>query len=1310
MPGRLVAVRHQQQQIARLQKTIASRQRRSQPVDRSQAELKRLVTDLDGWHTKRSELEPTITYPEVLPVAAAAPELVQALRQHQVIVVTGETGSGKTTQLPKMLWEAGCGRQGVIACTQPRRLAAISVASRLQEELQCDEPTVAHAVRFDDRSAAETAWCVCTDGWLLAGAAQDPDFLSCDAIIIDEAHERSVTVDALLGLVRQALARRDDLKVVITSATLNAEAFAAYFQTAANEVPIFAVGGRQFPVAIQYESPANDEMSYQDAAVSVLRREHEANEDDGDFLCFLPSEADILTVRRRLRDLPAAVVLPLYARLSPGEQRRVFASARGRKIILATNVAETSLTVPNITLVVDAGLARVKRFQVSSRLERLPIEAISQANANQRAGRAGRVRPGRCIRLFAEEDFTSRDQALAPEIKRANLAGLYLEWLARQRGDPRDFPWLDPPTPAAWQQAALQLREIGAVQATGADELTPLGRQLAQLPLDPALARLLVAGIERGVVHETATIAAFLSAQDPRQRPNGHEGAADRAHRIFYHEAGDIAWALRVWQAYAQAGGSSARHRFAQEHFLSPRRMREWADTRHQVWSTLRQLPAGKHLPGVGHDIDAMDMAAVHRCLVEAMPAQVLRWNDDEHCYRGTVGKPVQMHPGSMLASTATGGRRRGRIPWLLATDIIETSQVFARGCVPIEPDWLVQAIGDLAKRTYHDVHFDPKRQQVSARATATWRGLQLPVRGRVDYGRIEPDIAEQVFVQQALLEGVLHPAPPVVAALRSGLAEAASAVDRLRDGTVRVDEAEIADHIAGQLRASRHQSDQPISSQRRFAAWCRSNDPEQLIPDPADLLGEHVWREVEHDWPQYLLLAGTEPVTLRYRYDPDRDDDGVTLILSVEQAQRFGDCAWHLPGARQRLAERSVVALPKAALAAVKKVGGRRLVRRLQDLPADGFVEQLRQQLQTLVGHEPVQAAIPSWAWPRYVVHDGQEEVLVTRDGEALLALRSGGLDWEQADTVWPAAGAGYVIAGPVSRYGRKLLRQTIRNPAHGDQVQGQARGLCMADAFLAESLPTVPVAVIGGTKANLWMRSWVSARGRAAPQESPELPDSYLDILYRWLRTVQQAWQDPERQMKRGSSDLRQAAIVRSVATDLHRWSQPSWLQQQRSDWFERLPALLAAAQARLQASHETLRGWLVTQETVDVLLARLLAVDQRVVELSGAAEAYRALLHGADETSLVALPVSVRRDLVLHPDMRALPAAWGQRVEAFLNEQRQQQERWRHGRLRLQRVTEHGRGMARSQALELLHDDHAVIDLDGLEQRIDVIERMV
>ncbi len=891
-------------------------------VDRTVAECRAKLDLAVVEVERRAALPLTIAYPE-LPVAAARDQILATVARSPAFVLTGETGSGKTTQLPKMLLEAGCGRRGMVAVTQPRRVAAYAIAERLRDECQASEAVVSHSVRFDDRSGADTIIRVVTDGLLLAEASHDPDLARYDAIIVDEAHERSLNIDLLLALLKRLRVRRPDLVVAVSSASIEAERFAAYLGTDGVPAPIVAVGGRTFPVEVRWREPGDDDVGYLSATIAAIREIHDARQ-DGDVLVFLPTERDILDAARRLHDLPAATVLPLFSRLTPKEQRRVFEPARGRKVVLATNVAETSLTIPGIVYVVDAGLARIKRWNASSRTERLPVEAVAQASCVQRAGRAGRVRPGICIRLYSEDDFLKRPPYTDPEILRANLAGVVVQCLSLDLGDAEALPWLDQPTPQAWRLARGLLEELGAIiEDEKGLRLSAMGRELASLPTDPTVARMLIAGTAEGVAHEACTIAAFLSVQDPRVRPLGQESKADSAHRRFAHESGDLATILNLWDAFNEAASWGAKARLCESAYLGLRRMREWSDVRHQLWRSLREVRKGGKLPVHGFAPGEWPVERVHRAVLAGRLGNVLLYDKTEKVYRAGGDRKLVVHPGSALRSGKQddGKKSPPPPPWLVACEIVETSRLFARLCAPIDPEWVVSLVGDRAKVSHRDAHWHPRRRQVVCTETISWRGL--PVRdGRlVPYERVDPRAATLVFIEQALVgDGgdTLERDFPLIAANRALVRQARGLRDRLRDPDLWIDDPALTSFYrerlgvgvevdAAQLLA--------VASSDALNRWLKQHGADRLRLTLADLVDPAVLARAERDYPETARFGAVD-MPIRYRFAPGDADDGATLVVGEERMDVLEPerLDWLVPGFLPEAVEHLLRALPKDA------------------------------------------------------------------------------------------------------------------------------------------------------------------------------------------------------------------------------------------------------------------------------------------------------------------------------------------------------------------------------------------------------------
>ncbi|HEX3260029.1 MAG TPA: ATP-dependent RNA helicase HrpA, partial [Pseudonocardia sp.] len=690
---------------------------------------------------------PAISYPAELPVSARREDIAAAIRDHQVVIVAGETGSGKTTQIPKICLELGRGVRGMIGHTQPRRLAARTVAARIAEELHSEVgETVGWKVRFTDQVGDTTLVKLMTDGILLAELAGDRMLRGYDTLIIDEAHERSLNIDFILGYLAQLLPRRPDLKVVITSATIDPERFSKHFGGA----PIVEVSGRSYPVDVRYRpivdpedpdaDPDRDQLAAIADAVAELRRVG-----PGDILVFLPGEREIRDTADGLARHPAASgmeILPLYARQTTAEQQRVFAPRQatlGRRVVLATNVAETSLTVPGIRYVIDPGLARISRYSRRLKVQRLPIEKISQASANQRAGRCGRVADGVCIRLYAEDDFDARPAFTDPEILRTNLAWVVLQMIALDLGDISAFPFVDPPDARAVNDGVALLHELGALE-DGA--LTATGRALSTLPVDPRLGRMLVEADRTGCLREVLVIAAALSVQDPRERPVEQRQAADEKHARFAADGSDFLSYLNLWRHVAERREALSGSRFRKElraEFLHFLRIREWQDLHAQ----LRQ--AARNAGLTPNDADASP-DKVHIAVLSGLLSQVGLREGETREYLGARGAHFMIFPGSPLA------KKNPR--WVMAAELVETSRLFARTVAKIQPEWIEPLAGHLVKRTYSEPHWSRKRAAAVAVERVTLHGVPIVVDRRVDYGRIDPETSRDLFIRHALVEG----------------------------------------------------------------------------------------------------------------------------------------------------------------------------------------------------------------------------------------------------------------------------------------------------------------------------------------------------------------------------------------------------------------------------------------------------------------------------------------------------------------------------------------------------------------------------
>jgi ATP-dependent helicase HrpA len=1281
---------------------------RGQPVERSlqelAARLERSATEV----ARRSALPLTLAYPEQLPVAQRRDEILGVLARHHAIVLTGETGSGKTTQLPKLLLESGRGRRGMIALTQPRRVAAVAMAARIREETASAAGVIAHSVRFDDRSTADTLVRVMTDGLLLAEAVNDPDFLRYDAIVIDEAHERSLNIDLLLGLLVLVRRRRPDLVVVVSSASIAAERFARYLghsaaagdTAAAVPAPVIAVSGRTFPVEIRHQPPGDDDIGYLSATLSAIRGIHDARE-AGDVLCFLPTERDILEARRRLADLAGAEVLPLFGRLTPQEQQRVFAPSRRRKVVLATNLAETSLTIPGIRFVIDTGLARCKRYQASSRVERLPVEAVSQASCIQRAGRAGRIEAGVCIRLYGAEDFAGREPFTSPEILRSNLAGVVLSCLSLGLGDPEEFPWLDAPSNHAWQQARGLLDELGAFAERGTGEdrgqgaapepdapsrgpraatpLSPLGRKLAAVPADPQVARILLAGVEEGVPHEACTIAAFLSVQDPRVRPVGSEAKADAAHRRFVHEAGDLMSVLKLWDAWQEAGSNSARARLSEQGFLGYRRMREWADVRHQLWQALRDGRMAKVLPPAGHAQDAWPIDRIHRAVLAGMLGNVLLYDREERVYRGAGERRLHVHPGSALkAGKADDGKRAPPPPpWLVACEVVETSRLFARLCAPIDPRWVIDLAGERVKRRHRDPHWHPARRQVVCRETVTWKGLPLAEGRLVPYERVDPRDATRVFVAQALVaEGEdasrLEREFPLIAANRRLVAVARGLRDRLRDPSLWVDDAQAEKFYRERLGLERE--DAPVvASTDALRRWLSTHGEERLRLTLGDLVDHALAARADQVAPPTVAMGGTT-LAVSYRFAPGDAADGATLELDEDQLALVDPLAldWLVPAWLEETIDAYLQQLPKEQR--------RRLI------PLAETAAALAAELSPLAGRLPLAAALgaavvrrlgqpcapfdatalPPHLRLRFRIRDRQgAEVYAGRDPRFLAAqvaaagdrLRMLRAEWEtRPAAAWPgdcpASATLHGITGHLAvvrdrdATGAVAVRRAVFASAeaaaawHDDGIDAALEALNdQALAALATAPPGARAARCErafGIRMGLLRRhlglavlascergvvrdaiAFTALAGRAG--QALAGASASFDVL---LDQIAERTEALRGRLKQGAKSLAMATVARGVGTHVELLMSSRWSTRLPWSAIQRLPAFLDGLGRRIDGATTRPQEMLRTAERCAVLLAlwqESTAGDPRLVGALGLSRTLRELAAVREETLL-------------------------------------------------------------------------------------------
>jgi ATP-dependent helicase HrpA len=855
---------------------------------------------------RRAALVPKVAYPEELPVSARREDIAAAIRDHQVVIVAGETGSGKTTQLPKICLELGRGVHGLIGHTQPRRIAARSVAERIAEEV--GRPlgeTVGYQVRFTDHSSRDTLVKLMTDGILLAELQHDRMLSAYDTLIIDEAHERSLNIDFILGYLKQLLPRRPDLKVVITSATIDPQRFSAHF----SDAPIVEVSGRTYPVEIRYR-PLVEEAYDDEEGETVVRDQTEAivdavreltAEGPGDILVFLPGEREIrdtADVLARLTTRPADAfdVVPLYARLSSAEQHKVFERHSRRRVVLATNVAETSLTVPGIRYVVDAGLARISRYSLRTKVQRLPIEPVSQASANQRSGRCGRVEAGIAIRLYSEEDYESRPAFTDPEILRTNLASVILQMTALGLGDVARFPFVDPPDRRNVTAGVQLLEELGALRE---GRLTSLGRQLVALPVDPRLARMVVEADRRGCLREVLVISAALSLQDPRERPADQQAQADQKHARFKDETSDFLTWLNLWRyvrGQQKELSSSAFRRMCRAEYLNYLRIREWQELEAQLRQVAKQLKLE-----VGRPADQPDADGIHQSLLAGLLSHVGLRDPDKRDYLGARNARFSIFPGS--------GLFRKQPQFVMSAELVETSRLYARVNAAIKPEWAEELGAHLVKRTYSEPHWSKRRAAVMAYERVTLYGVPLAVERLVSYGSVDKPLARELFIRHALVYGEWHTRQRFMARNRELLDEVVELEHRARRHDILVDEHTLFDFYDARVGAD-------VVSGAHFDTWwkqARREDPELLTFDPAMLVNETASTVTEEAYPDQWR-EGDLTLPLSYQFEPGAPRDGVTVDVPVATLNQVepSPFTWQVPGLRHELVTALIRSLPK--------------------------------------------------------------------------------------------------------------------------------------------------------------------------------------------------------------------------------------------------------------------------------------------------------------------------------------------------------------------------------------------------------------
>lgn len=960
-------------------------------------ELSLLTAEAYEKVVERKNSIPKLNYPEDLPVSLRHDEIVNAIKQNQVVIICGETGSGKTTQIPKMCLEAGCGIRGLIGHTQPRRLAARAVAERLAEEMgESLGQSVGYKVRFTDVTSKSSLIKLMTDGILLSETASDRLLLNYDCIIIDEAHERSLNIDFLLGYLRTVLAKRPELKLIITSATIDPQSFSSHF----NNAPIIEVSGRAYPVEVVYMPPSmpsedeEDEDFAQELPQMVLKAfkylMHEHG--PGDVLVFLPGEREIMDLLGFLNKshLKGVEILPLFARLASSEQHKIFTPHSGIRIILATNVAETSLTVPGIRYVIDPGTARLLRYSPRTKVQSLPIEKISKASANQRQGRCGRIGPGVCVRLYSKEDYNSRQDFTDPEILRSNLAAVILQMVALRLGDVVSFPFIDPPQIKQITDGLRLLEELGAVenvkgQNTAFLELTEIGRNLASLPVDPRLGRMILQGAKLGALREVLIIVSALAVMDPRESPWDKKEASRQAHARFNDDKSDFFSYLKLYQYIVklQAEESASQwRRTLKKEFISYLRVREWFDV-------LRQLRASCNMLKFKQNETEADYESIHRSLLSGLLSQIGRFDDnDKQLYAGARGIKFVLHPSSNLA------KRRPK--WVMCGELSETSRLFARNVAQIDPLWVEGQASHLIKKSYAEPHWSKKQGACVASLTITLYGLPIVTGRQTLYTSVDPVLCRKLFIRDALVGGDIDCNFSFYKHNQELISEVLDLEDKLRRKDILVDESVLETFYEERLPDN-------IVTVRHFDKWWRqkSKTDAHFLDFNLEMLkkDQHI-EDKEYLYPQYWQ-CGDLKLKLSYVFDPKSKDDGVTVHIPLAFISKINprDFIWQIPALRDEFFTALIKSLPKSLrrnlipapnyAKALKEALG-------EDIKGD-LIELACQKL-TRMGGEKIESqdfdlsSIAPYLFMNFAIEDSQGKIIATgKDFDALSAKLQG-------------------------------------------------------------------------------------------------------------------------------------------------------------------------------------------------------------------------------------------------------------------------------------------------------------------------------
>ncbi|EGR9006413.1 ATP-dependent RNA helicase HrpA [Vibrio vulnificus] len=849
---------------------------------------------------QRSRYQPKIEYPEILPVSQKKDDIADAIAHHQVVIVAGETGSGKTTQLPKICAELGRGKFGLIGHTQPRRLAARSVANRIAEEMETQlGDFVGYKVRFNDQISENTQIKLMTDGILLAEIQHDRFLNQYDTIIIDEAHERSLNIDFILGYLKELLPRRPDLKVIITSATIDPERFSNHFGGA----PIIEVSGRTYPVETRYRPLGGETEDDRDQLEGIFDAVDElCDEGLGDILIFMNGEREIrdtadALAKRKLKD---SEIVPLYARLSAGEQNKIFQPHTGRRIVLATNVAETSLTVPGIKYVIDPGTARISRYSYRTKVQRLPIEPVSQASANQRKGRCGRVQEGICIRLYSEDDFNSRPEFTDPEILRTNLASVILQMTALGLGDIEAFPFVEAPDKRNILDGVRLLEELGAINSNAKDpkkRLTAVGKQLARLPIDPRLARMVLEAPRFGCLKEVMIIAAALSIQDPRERPSDKQQSADDKHRRFYHEDSDFLTFVNVWnhiQKQQKALSGNQFRRQCKDDYLNYLRVREWQDVYFQIHQSMREMEFKLNSEPGSYD-------AVHSAILTGLLSHIGMKDQEKNEYHGARNARFHIFPGS--------GLFKKQPKWVMSAELVETSKLWGRIIAKIQPEWIEPLAKHLIKRSHSEPHWSKKQAAVMAYEKVMLYGIPIVPKRLVNYGNIDASVSREIFIRSALVEGDWETKHAFFKQNRKLLLEVEELEHKSRRRDILVDDEELFQFYDQRVGTE-------VVSGRHFDTWWKQaskKEPELLNFEKEMLFKGDASHVTDLDYPNFWHQNGLK-LKLSYQFEPGDDSDGVTVHIPLPILNQIDPAGfdWQIPGLRHELVVSLIKSLPK--------------------------------------------------------------------------------------------------------------------------------------------------------------------------------------------------------------------------------------------------------------------------------------------------------------------------------------------------------------------------------------------------------------